>query len=56
MFEFMSIVTFQRRFIDNIGAVLDSEELGKLKFQMAGGWPMTICCNVPPQAAVIQHN
>jgi hypothetical protein len=55
-FVFFVIVTFQRLFIDNIGTVLVSEDPGKLKFKTACGWPMTLRRNVPPQAAVMQHD
>ena len=55
-FVFFVIVTFRRLFIDNVGTVLVSEEAGKLKFKTACGWPMTLRRNVPPQAAVMQHD
>lgn len=55
-FVFFVIVTFQRLFIDNVGTVLVSEDPGKLKFKTACGWPMTLRRNVPPQAAVMQHD
>jgi hypothetical protein len=55
-FVFFVIVTFQRLFIDNVGTVLVSEDPGKLKFKTACGWSMTLRRNVPPQAAVMQHD
>ena len=55
-FVFFVIVIFQRLFIDNVGTVLVSEDPGKLKFNTACGWSMTLRRNVPPQAAVMQHN
>ena len=55
-FVFFVIVTFQRLFIDNVGTVLVSEDPGKLKFKTASGWSMTLRRNVPPQAAVMQHD
>lgn len=45
-----------RLFIDNVGTVLVSEDPGKLKFKTACGWSMTLRRNVPPQAAVMQHD
>lgn len=44
-----------RLFIDNMGTYLVKEEPGKLKFQTAAGWPMTLRRNVAPQAAQMQH-
>ena len=55
-FVFFVIVIFRRLFIDNVGTVLVSEDPGKLKFKTACGWPMTLRRNVPPQAAVMQHD
>ena len=55
-FVFFVIVTFRRLFIDNVGTVLVSEDPGKLKFKTACGWSMTLRRNVPPQAAVMQHD
>ena len=49
-------IAFPRLFIDNIGTYLVTEEAGKLKFQTAAGWPMTLRRNVAPQAAVMQRS
>ena len=49
-------IAFPRLFIDNIGSYLVTEEAGKLKFQTAAGWPMTLRRIIAPQAAVMQRS